>query len=101
MARFETIVSYLGSLAVYWRSGKGDLVPRLRFDSGEFQQTLDRSEGATERLLEYLARVEPSGELLLKRRRTASPAVLLAAGPSIRIDGAAHIDYLSTAFQIG
>ena len=94
LAQFEKIVSYLGSLAVYSRSGKGDFLPRLRFDSGEFQQTLDRSRGATERLLEYLARVQPSGQPLLKRIRTISPAVLLGAGRSIRIDGAAHVNYL-------
>ncbi|GAB4231184.1 MAG: hypothetical protein Kow00109_03230 [Acidobacteriota bacterium] len=87
---FEAAVSWIGTLAYWWwRRGAG-----FFFDSGEFSVQVAEDPEQLERLLTYLAAVEPAERPLIGEVALPREALCFAAHPVACRPGAVVIHYL-------
>ncbi len=90
---FEKGVSYVASLAHFYR----DSHVQFAFSSGEFSAVVNGNGKADEyeRLMQYLAGVNPADRRVLQDEDADNDSILFAAGESVQIEGVPVVDYLS------
>lgn len=91
LEQFEKAVSCVASLGYHYRL-KGH---RFKFDSGEFEVSVDGSTEEYERFMEYLAQVQPAEQMRLDVQQATQPYILFAAGDSVELEGVSRVDYLT------
>ena len=88
---FEKGVSYVASLAHFYRDSQ---VP-FAFSSGEFSAQINGKADEYERLMQYLASVNPADHRVLQENDADTDSILFAAGGSVPIEGVPVVDYLN------
>jgi uncharacterized protein (DUF58 family) len=90
LEQFEKAVSYVTSIASFYRKQRRPFT----FDSGEFQLSVDLEGSGFEKLMDYLADVEPASEMLLNLDAVEDSSILFAAGDNVKFRRLMDIDYL-------